>query len=418
MEGLENDGPKIVVVGAGIIGIVIASYLRRDGHVVTVVDRLPPGRSCSFGHAGGLNPGAIVPLALPGIYREVPSWLFDPSGPMALRWHYLLQLLPWLIRFLCSSTQKRINAISDALHSLHREVFQNLDPLLKSANCQDLIVRKGQLYVYQSEVAFRNDARSRQMQRDRGVTIEILSAEELRRLEPSLARIFVRAVLLPDHGYCSNPHRLISALADAFLRDGGEILRCEVSDFEFSSEGQYILRTSAGDIEADYLVIAAGAWSHRLAGKLGDRVPLETLRGYHATLTDPSVIPERTIIWSERKFTTTPMEMGLRFAGTSEIAGLEAVPDWFRAQVLVEQGKRLFPCLADCKVSTWMGHRPCLPDTLPVIGRSSRFTNVFYAFGHGHCGVTAAPTTGRVVAELVAGKVPSIDLTPFRVDRF
>jgi len=210
----------------------------------------------------------------------------------------------------------------------------------------------------------------------------------------------------------------VQRLAEGFQRDGGTVLRREVRDVEVGPDGPRRLRTDQGDIEVETLVVAAGAWSARLAARFGDRVPLESQRGYHVTVGEPGVAPRMPVMWAERKFMMTPMQPGLRFAGTVEFAGLEAPPDYRRARVLLQQGKEVFPDLSTSSVSEWMGHRPCLPDSLPVIGRSPRFGRVLYAFGHGHTGLSGAPTTGRVVADLVAGRPPALDLTPYRVDRF
>jgi D-amino-acid dehydrogenase len=210
----------------------------------------------------------------------------------------------------------------------------------------------------------------------------------------------------------------VQALADRFTRDGGVVLRRQVTGFEIGAEGTTHLKTDGGELEVETLVVAAGAWSHLLARQLGSRVPLESQRGYHVTVADPGVSPRLSIMWAERKFMTTPMAPGLRFAGTVELAGLEAAPDYRRARSLLEQGKRMFPELNSGNVSQWMGHRPCLPDTLPVIGRSPHFAETYYAFGHGHTGLSGAPMTGRLIADLVAGRPPTIDIAPFRVDRF
>ena len=418
MTDTTVGGRKITVIGAGIVGIACASYLRRDGHAVTVIDRLPPGEGCSFGNAGGLSPGSVVPLALPGTMRQVPGWLLDPLGPLALRWSYLPRLLPWLLRFRRSAGPRRVVEIAGALRALHAGTFEHYDPLIGAAGCADLVVRKGQLYVYETERAFAADAYGWQLRRDQGVTVEFLDAGEIRRMEPALAPIFARAAFLPEHGQCSNPHRLVTALADAFRRDGGAIIERDVTGFDIGAEGPRRIHTDGGELAADIVVIAAGAWSHHLAARLGSRVPLETQRGYHATIGNPAVAPERTIMWAERKFMSTPMEPGMRFAGTAEFAGLDAAPDWRRARALLAHGRRMFPGLEGGEPSLWMGHRPCLPDTLPVIGRSPHFANVLYAFGHGHTGLTGASTTGKVIADLVAERTPPIDVRPFRVDRF
>jgi D-amino-acid dehydrogenase len=191
-----------------------------------------------------------------------------------------------------------------------------------------------------------------------------------------------------------------------------------VLDIEFNADGPHTVVTDAGPMPIETLIVAAGAWSHRLASKLGHTVPLETQRGYHALLPDPNVAPRRNVQWSERKFIATPMETGLRFAGTVELAGLDAPPNYRRADKLLEQGREMFPGLVGGEISRWMGHRPCLPDSMPVIGPSTRVKKTFFAFGHGHIGLTCAATTGRLIADLVTGQKPCVDPTPYRIDRF
>ncbi len=409
---------RVTVIGAGIVGMACASYLQRDGRDVVVVDPVPPGESCSFGNAGGISPGAVVPLSMPGMLSQVPKWLLDPMGPLTVRPAYLPRLVPWLVRFQRAGSAQRVERISIALRALHRETFECYDPLVKAAQIEDLIRRVGQLYVYRSEASYRKDAPALALRRTRGVRFEELDGDQIRQLEPALAPIFERAVFFPDHGHCRNPLRLVQMLAEQFVRAGGTILRRKVTGFEIGPDGPTRLRTDGGDLDVSAVVVAAGAWSHRLAAQIGSKVPLETQRGYHVTVAEPGVDSGLNVMWADQKFVATPMEMGMRFAGTAEFAGLEAPPDYRRARMLLEQGKQMYPGLNTEQVSEWMGHRPCLPDTLPVIGRSPRFPAVHYAFGHGHTGLTGASMTGRIIADLVAGRAPPIDIAPFRVSRF
>lgn len=237
-------------------------------------------------------------------------------------------------------------------------------------------------------------------------------------MEPDLAPIFKHAVYFPDHGHCANPLGLSEGLAAELVRRGGEIVQARVHDLDVGPDGVRALRTEAGELPVEEVVIAAGAWSRTLAAKLGHNVPLESQRGYHAMLAAPNVGPRRNVQWTERKFIATPMDEGVRFAGTVEIAGLDAAPDYRRADVLLKQGQDMFPGLKGGEVTRWMGHRPCIPDSVPVVSRSPRHRNVVFAFGHGHIGLICASTTGRLVAELVSNAKPSIDPTPYRIDRF
>lgn len=407
-----------VVVGAGIVGMCTASYLQRAGYKVTVIDPVEPGGSCSFGNAGGLSPGSCVPASMPGVLKQVPKWLFDPAAPLVLRWGYALKALPWLVRFVMASRPETVERSADAIKALTGPVFENYAPLVAEAGAQNLINKNGQIYAYQSEAAFKKDARGWDIRKRRGVHFDVLGANELRNAEPNLAPSFQVGVRLQGHGYCVDPYGLVQALAAAFRKNGGEILPHRVLDIEIADNRPRALVTDAGRRPVETLIVAAGAWSGQLARKLGHKVPLETQRGYHAMVADPAIRPNATIMWAERKFLATPMAGGMRFAGTVEIAGLDAEPDYSRADQLLAFGREMFPGLGGGTVTRWMGHRPSLPDSVAVIGPSTRVVNVFFAFGHGHVGLSCASTTGRLVAELVAGSTPCVDPTPYRIDRF
>ncbi|MGI9413802.1 MAG: NAD(P)/FAD-dependent oxidoreductase [Hyphomicrobiales bacterium] len=299
-----------------------------------------------------------------------------------------------------------------------KPLFENYEPLLAEAKARDLFRRNGQLYVYSTEEGFKGDALGRELRRRRGIPFEILSADELRQMEPDLKPVFKRAMFMPEHGNCMNPFRLVTVLADAFRRNGGEIVQARVADVAMDEAGAAALKTGGGTLKVEDLVIAAGAWSHELARRFGHKVPLETQRGYHVTVEDAGAAPKRGVMWAEKKFLTTPMEMGVRVAGTVEFAGLKAPPDYRRADILVEQAAKMWNGFDGANGSRWMGHRPCLPDSLPVIGRSPEARNVFFAFGHGHVGLSCGSTTGRLLSDLVTGAEPCIDPEPYRIDRF
>lgn len=414
MDQLRN----VTVIGAGIVGMACASYLKRDGHDVKVIDPLPPGEGCSKGNAGHISPGSCLPIAMPGVVRKTPGWLIDPLGPVRIRWQYLPRVAFWLMRFASMATREKAEATADALRALHAPVFEAYDPLVQHAGAEDLISRSGQLYVYETEKGLENARNGWEMRRARGVEVQELDSDALRQLEPALSPMYRRGIYLPDHGFCRNPQRLVQKLAEQFTRDGGTILRRAVTGFEIGPDGPMRLHTEAGEIEVSDIVISAGAWSHKLTAKLGDRLPLESHRGYHLEFAAPGVTPINTVTSPERSFTSTPMETGLRFAGTVEFAGLSAPPDYRRSRMLQDLGQRMFPGLANGGTSEWMGHRPTFPDSLPVIGRATRYSSVYYAFGHGHTGITGSPVTGRIISDLVAGRSPEIDISPYRVDRF
>jgi len=294
--------------------------------------------------------------------------------------------------------------------------------LARDAGAEGLSHQRGHLYVYRSAEALAKDDFAWRLRRENGVVVDEFDGDELRQLEPALSRDYVRGLLVRENGHTDNPLGLVTRLVEQFQRQGGEIVRARAIDFRLDGRRLTAIRTDAGDFPADAAVVCAGAYSKPLTASLGDRVPLETERGYHLMIRDPEIMPRIPTADADGKFVATPMALGLRFAGTVELAGLAAPPDWRRARILLTQGRRMLPGLAadypDERLSMWMGHRPSLPDSLPVLGPSRASPDVIYAFGHGHVGMTAAPMTGRIVADLVAGRPASIDIAPFSPGRF
>ncbi|MEA2880278.1 MAG: D-hydroxyproline dehydrogenase [Hyphomicrobiales bacterium] len=410
------------VIGAGMVGVTTASFLQRAGHEVFLVEPGNPGEGTSFGNAGCLNKSSVVPMSMPGTIRNVPRWLSDPMGPLVIRWSYLPTLAPWLIRFVRAGTPENVKAQARALRGLLELSVPTLMPLVKAAGAEDLVQVVGHLFVYRSEEQWRKESASWALRRDNGIVWDEFNADELRQLDPNLSREYVKGVLIRDNGHTTNPNRLVNSLADEFRRQGGRIERKRAIGFAFDGERLTGIRTENGTLAADAAVVAAGIWSKSLASELGDRIPLETERGYHLIIRDPEVSPRIPIADADGKFVATPMETGLRFAGTVELAGLAAPPNWERARMLLKHAHRMFPALKDSypeeRLSMWMGHRPSTPDSLPVIGRSRRSPDVVYAFGHGHVGMAASPMTGKIVSEIIGNQTTSIDITPFAPARF
>jgi D-amino-acid dehydrogenase len=416
-NGTENKS-HVAVIGAGIIGVCSALFLRRDGYEVTLIDRQGPGEGASFGNGSVIGEDQVLPVATPGILGRVPKMLFDPLGPLAVRWGYLPNIAPWLLRFVRASSPARVERISIALDALLDGAIDAYMPLLDMAGARDMIRRSGWVGPYETEAGFRRFEPMLAVLRRRGVNFEVLTAEELRQLEPNLAPIFARGIFYPDVSYSVNNFRMVQVLAEAFQRAGGRWQEAEVTGFEIGPEGPRALRTAAGSLPVDRVVVAAGAWSKKLTAQLGSRPPLETERGYHLTIPEPGVMPRMPVYSTERGIVTTPLETGLRVAGTVELGGLDADPNWARAEVLRHHAKRWYPGLNDAGASRWMGFRPSMPDSLPVIGHCPRFGNVVFAFGHGHCGLAMGAATGWLVADLTAGREPAIDMSPYRADRF
>ena len=414
----EKETKTVTVIGAGIVGTCCAIYLQRLGLKVTMIDRVAPGESCSFGNAGVLSSWSCVPISVPGIAYSVPGWLLDPEGPLAIRWRYLPQAMPWLLKFLRAGRADRIPAISDALFALNHPTVDLYKKLAGAAGVPELVRDSSYLHVYRNLEAADPDGFSWRLRREHGAKMDFLSDGEVQEVEPEISPVYRRAVVIHNQGHTVNPARLVQALAKYFEQQGGCILRGEVKHLAPGPGGPVIVKTTIGEIASDFLVIAAGAWSHRLTAQLGCTIPLETERGYNMTFANPGVSLNHTIMEGKRRFVTTAMEMGVRCAGTAEFAGLEAPPNPRRTRILKKLGKELLPNLNIEEATDWMGHRPVLPDSLPAIGALPGHPNVLTAFGHGHSGLTGAPMTGRIIAGLIAGSPLNVDVTPYRPDRF
>ena len=419
---MDPGRKTVAVIGAGMVGVAAASYLQRDGQDVVLIDPDPPGQGASFGNAGCFNPSSVVPIAGPDTLRQVPGYLADPLGPLSIRWGYLPKLVPWLVRYALAGTPARIERQAQALNTLLGPCLDALMPLVRDAGAEGLMRRDGILIVYRTDKAWESEAPAWELRRRNGIAWEELTSDELRQFDPSLSHDLIRAKLIPGNGHTTDPGGLVAALAGTVQGSGGRLVRARALGFALDGTRLRAVQTTDGDIAADAAVIACGAYSKPLAAGLGNKVPLETERGYHLVIQQPEAMPRLPTTDSDYKFVATPMQAGLRLAGTVEFAGLDAAPNWERSRILLRRAAHLCPALSesypDSRMSMWMGHRPGMPDSLPVIGRSRRSPDVFYAFGHGHVGMTGGPYTGVVIADLVAGREPPIDLSPFRPDRF
>ncbi len=411
--------PNVAVVGAGIVGVSCALHLQRLGATVALIDRGEPGHTdaASYGNGGVLARSAVVPVATPGILRKAPSMLFAADGPLFLRWSYLPRLLPWLVPYLRSSSRENVEHIARNLAPLlfdsvdeHRALAQGTEAGRWLRSCE-------YLYLYDSRDAFARDAFGWNLRREHGFEWDTLEGDAIRAFDPALSSRYGFAVRLKDHGMVAKPGNYVSDLAKAFAAAGGEVLRADIKQVETSTDG-VVLKTHGDDIEADKVVIAAGAWSHLLAEKLGANVPLETERGYHLELSGANKQPSVPVMDAARKFVATPMDGTLRLAGLLEFGGLDAPASRGPTDLLLRGAKAMLPGLEYESKRTWMGHRPAPADSLPVIGPAPASRHVYFAYGHHHVGLTAGPKTGRIVAQHVMGLQPNVNLDAYRCDRF
>ena len=409
----------VVVVGAGVVGLSTALYLRRSGRDVVVIDPLPPPGGASFGNAGMISPDTSVPIALPGMLRKVPSWLMDPLGPLSVRPSYFPRALPWLLKWIAASRLPRVLEISDAMRALHKETFVCWKELLGPQLFGDLIRPAGQVHVWETDSESEGAALERRLRERQGIATQTLGADDLRQMFPGLSKSVRRGVLMPGNGYTLNPQRLVQTLHRLFLEAGGRLLAENVMKvLPRPQGGGYDLMTNSGFHAAEQIVVAAGARSVRLLEPLGVRIPLETERGYHVMLPAPNVSLTTTISNKSRSFGVTPMEHGLRVAGTVEIAGLEAPPNERRNQALLVHIRSMFPDVNTEGHRFWMGFRPSTPDSLPILGELAGRPGLFLAVGHGHFGMTGGPPSGRLVSHLVNKEPTGLDASLYAPQRF
>ncbi len=413
-----NSTRCAVVVGAGIVGVCTGLELQRRGWAVTLIDRLEPGAGCSFGNAGILAAQAVVPIALPGLHRQLPKMLLDAQSPLAIRWRSLPGTWRWLLRFSRSATLAAATRGADAMKALYGTSVELHQRLAALAGVPELVRAQPGLYVHRDPAAIDVlNALPWQLRRERGAQIEVLAGAALRDAEPELCHDYTHGVRMGPMGFTANPYRLTQAYAALFARHGGQIRRSEVRALHCVG-GAVRVDTDAQPLHADVLVVAAGAWSAPLLRPLGLNLPLIAERGYHMTFADPGIRLNHVVSEIERHFAVTQMEMGLRIAGTEEIGLPDDPPNWRRAEMLARHLRRMFPKARLAGGARWMGPRPGTPDSLPAIGSVPGHPRVFIAAGHGHLGLTGAPKTAQLVAALASGEPVDLALAPFAPDRF
>ncbi|GLS86056.1 D-amino-acid dehydrogenase [Cypionkella aquatica] len=407
-----------VVVGAGIIGTAIAHDLQKRGRQVVLVDRDAPGKGASYGNMASIAVTEFMPASRPSIWRQIPGWMLDPEGPVRVRPGYMPKLVPWFLRFIAASRPSKLRALEAQGAALCQLALGDTMALLQETGLQDQISAQGCLSLYSDAAEFRADREHIEILERFGFAHEVLDGAAARALEPALSDKIGMAVRFPDNRSLKDPFKLVLALAEKLTALGGQIVRGDVVGFGRSDRITGVTLADGRRLAADEVVICAGAFSAKLCKLLGEPIPLETERGYHTQIMAPGISLQHSIIWPARAFMVTPTAGGIRVGGTVEMAGLDAAPDYRRAKVTVKRAQTALPGLRCAQASEWMGHRPALPDTVPILSASAKTKGVFYAVGHGHLGLTYAATTARLIGDLITGAPASIDLHPYRVNRF
>lgn len=407
-----------VVIGAGIIGTAIAHDLQKRGRQVVLLDRDAPGQGASFGNMASIAVTEFMPASRPSVWRQIPGWMLDPEGPVRVRPGHMPRLVPWFLRFIAASRPSKLRALEAEGAALCARSLADTMALLRETGLEGEISEEGCLSLYTDQAEFKADRDHIEILERFGFAHQVLTGTEARALEPELSKDIGMAVLFPDNRSMRDPYKLVLALAERFAALGGRVERGEVVGFTRSDSIREVLLKDGRRLAAEEVVICAGAFSAKLARDLGEPIPLETERGYHTQIMAPGLSMRHSIIWPARAFMVTPTAGGIRVGGTVEMAGLEAAPDYRRSKITVKRAQTALPNLACENFTEWMGHRPALPDTVPILSASARTRGLFYATGHGHLGLTYAATTARLMGQLIAGERPEVDLHPYRINRF
>jgi len=415
---LVAPAKKLVIIGSGVIGLCSAYHLLQQGWEITVVSSDPADDTTACGSAGAIANAQIFPVSEPGLFLKVPWWLVDPLGPLSIRPGHMPKLMGWLVKFLAAGTKTRVEASTRALASLLAPARDHHFELIKEIKAQDLLRQNGSLNLYHSERSRDRDAYQWAMRRQYGIEFSAVNREQILEHEPALGRGAHCGYFIPDWCHYIDPQKLLATLGDYLRNAGVTFVHDSVGGFEFADDRPVAALGAQGNkYDFHTCLVAAGAHSTRLSEQLGDGFPLESERGYNTMLPNTG-LDITTYLAFEEHFVLTPMAQGVRIGGAAEFAGLDAPPNYARAKALLKLAKRYLPDLNDDGGTQWMGHRPSTPDSLPVISRSTGFSNIYYGFGHGHIGLTLGPTTGRLISQLISGKDPQISLSPFGIDRY
>ena len=404
---------KIIVVGAGIVGVSCAIWLQRSGHDVTIIDRTGPASGTSYGNAGVLAAVAVVPVTTPGLIGKAPGMLLDPDAPFFMRWSYLPKLLPFLAKYLSYAHDNHVDHYADAMSQLLHDSLEQHRQLAEGTDAEKYIGSEDYCFGYATKSAFEADRYGWQKREAVGYTYDVVDGATYAEYDPTYGNAFETVVRCPNHGRIKDPGRYVQALADHFVEQGGTLQICEVQDVAVKDGVIESLQTTDGHLTADKIVFAMGPWSKAIAHKLGVKVPFESKRGYHLEFINPSVVPKSPMMVASGKFLLTPMNGRLRAAGVVEFGGLKNGPSKGPFDLLRRQVAEVLPDLMYDDVVEWMGHRPATADSLPLIGANDPNGRSYSAFGHQHVGLTGGPKTGRIIADLIGGRMPNIDLAAF-----
>ena len=407
---------SVGIIGAGIQGVCIGLQLTKKGIPVTIFDREDPGSMSSYGNAGHFSPYAVVQLNRPDVIYDIPKMLLSSYGPLALKWNYIPKMIPWILKYLKSSTKKSMMHTTKFMHQILDLSLDAYDEILSEIDTTNLVERKGIIYIWTNK-----NLKSRKMEikirNDLGIKQKLLSREEVLELEPNLNPVFDAGVIYDYAYHARDPKGITKKLFELYLKLGGKFKKEEVTNVEQTRFNQTQVKTNSGNFNFEKIVLACGAFSKKLTDQLGEKIPLDTERGYHIHYKKMDHLLKRPVIFLDRGFGMTPMNQGLRAVGTVELGGFDNPISKKRIDYIDKCAKELLPQLGEFQ-DEWLGFRPTLPDFLPVIGPSLKNKNIIYAFGHHHLGWTLGAITGKIVSGIVNEEKTNLDLTPYSSARF
>ena len=407
---------NIAVVGAGIVGICCAYFLKKSGLSVTLIDREDPGTMTSFGHACSFADYANVPVNYPGLIWDIPKMLLKKDGPLAVDFFYIVKHLPWALSFLKNCKKEKVDEIASSLSNLLKHSQISYDEIFKEVNVQEYISHEENLYLFDTKKSLDNYEYANVIRKNNSVKVRNLNKEEVKELEPNIADVYYAGQLFTGSRHTTNPLAISTKIFEKFLDLGGIYIKQNVNNL-IQKEKSIELSLGTQRINFDKIIVCAGAWSNEIAKMIGDKFPLDTERGYHILFETDEKLIKRPVAWSESGFYLIQIHDGVRAAGTVEIAGLNKSPNSSRIEMIERQSRKVLPQLGNVK-STWMGRRPTLPDSLPIIGKSQKNNNVIYAFGHQHIGWTLGAVTGKIIDSLSRDHIPNIDISAYSPSRF
>ena len=416
---MEQGRKSVVVLGAGMVGLSVAIHLRKRGWSVTVIDKAGPGAETSFGNAGVISRGSVLPVSYPGLIWDIPKILAGRSRAVRIDPKAWLDMLGWAPAFLRNATRAQNRRIANGLNGLLASCLEEHEVLMNEAGATQHLTKSGWLKLYRTEAGFESAAFEREMMDELGVRYTVLDAAGLAALEPNLEPIYVRAVHILDTASVDDPGRVCRAYAGLLERLGGTIRQASVASLSDAEDGASVTLDVGETLDTDAVVVALGPWSAEILKTVGVSMPLFHERGYHRHYKAAgNAVLNRPVNDAEGAFVLAPMAAGVRLTCGVEIAPESAGPSKAMIDGVTPLAKEAFP-LADClDDEPWLGRRPSLPDSLPAIGRAPGQYRIWACFGHQHIGFTLGPVSGRLLAEMMSGETPMIDPAPYDPSRF